>query len=440
MKPVRHVSRAVVIGAGIVGLNVGLRLLREGLHVEFIDPRAPGSGASFGNAGVIAVEAAVPINMPALLHSAPRFLLRQQGPLVVKPAYLLQALPWLLRFLSACRADRVERISAALHSMSRLALQEYERLFAELALEDDIRRTGALMLYHTKAAFEGAQPAIELRRRRGAHIEVLDDEQVRDMEPASGPVHKGLYFPDYASLDSPGLLCRRLADRASTLGAVFHQAEVRSIRIAGGRPVSLDCHDGRELPLEDAAVVIAAGAHSKGLAADVGCDVALDTERGYHVEIANPNITLSRPVLVSDGAFFASTMQGRLRLAGTVEIAGLRREPDWRRADRMVERARIAFPGLRAAEWTRWMGFRPSMPDSLPVIGAAPLVAHAYIACGHGHLGMTLGAVTGRLIADTILGNEPSVDPRPFAPRRLRAFDPQRSSKRVTASPSIWRR
>jgi len=425
------VNRVVVIGTGIVGLNVGLRLLREGMQVEFIDPHPPGSGASYGNAGVIAVEAAVPINMPAMLSGAPGFLLRQQGPLVVKPAYLLQALPWLLRFLSACRPHRVEQISAALHSMSRFALKEYERLFADLEIGDDIRRTGALMLYYTKSSFEGAQPAIELRRRRGANIEILGEKQVLELEPASGRVHKGIYFPDYASLDSPQLLCRRLADRASTLGAVFHEAEVRSIGVAGGRPATLHCSDGRELRLDGAAVVIAAGAHSKGLAADVGCDVALDTERGYHVEIENPNITLGRPVLVSDGAFFASTMQGRLRLAGTVEIAGLQREPDWRRADRMVDRARIAFPDLRATEWTRWMGFRPSMPNSLPVIGASPLVSHAYVACGHGHLGMTLGAVTGTLIADAILGRDPMLDESPFAPRKLRSFNPRTQDARA---------
>ena len=157
------------------------------------------------------------------------------------------------------------------------------------------------------------------------------------------------------------------------------------------------------------------------MAADVGCDLALDTERGYHVEIENPNITLGRPVLVSDGAFFASTMQGRLRLAGTVEIAGLRREPDWRRADAMVQRARNAFPSLRAIKWTRWMGFRPSMPDSLPVIGVSPLVPNAYVACGHGHLGMTLGAVTGTLIADAMLGRKPRVDPGLLAPRSARS-------------------
>ena len=236
---------------------------------------------------------------------------------------------------------------------------------------------------------------------------------------------------DQAEAD-PG---QRLADRASALGAIFHEAEARSIVVAGGRAASIHFSDGSELQLDGAAVVVAAGAHSKGLAADVGCDIALDTERGYHVEIANPDITLTRPVLVSDGAFFASTMQGRLRLAGTVEIGGLSREPDWRRADAMVERAKIAFPGLRATEWTRWMGFRPSMPNSLPVIGASPLVPNAYVACGHGHLGMTLGAVTGTLIADAILGRAPMLDPSGFAPRKLRSFNP-RVLKEATAAPA----
>ena len=363
-----------------------------------------------------------------MLSSAPGFLFRQQGPIVVKPAYFLQALPWLVQFLSACRPHRVEQISATLHSMSKLALKEYERLFADLGLADDIRRTGALMLYHTQASFQSADAAIQLRRRRGANIEILSEKAVRDMEPASGPVYRGLYFPDYASLDSPQLLCQRLAQRASALGAVFHEAEARSIDVAGDQAVSVHCTDGRDLQLDDAAVIIAAGAHSRGLAADVGCDVALDTERGYHVEIENPNIPLGRPVLVSDGAFFASTMQGRLRLAGTVEIAGLRRQPDWRRADAMVDRARRAFPDLRATEWTRWMGFRPSMPNSLPVIGASPVVSNAYVACGHGHLGMTLGAVTGTLIADAILGRDPMLDQSPFAPRKLLSFPRARRS------------
>jgi D-amino-acid dehydrogenase len=414
-------QRAVVIGTGIVGLNIGLRLLHDGLQVEFIDPGEPGSGASYGNAGVVAVEAAVPTGMPSMLINAPAFLLRQQGPIVVKPAYFLQALPWLTRFLQACRPQRVEEISRAIHSMSRFALEEYERLFADLAIPDDIRRTGALMLYHTEASFAGARAAIELRFRRGARIELLDWPQVQAMEPHLARVHKAIYFPDYASLESPGMLCTRMAGRAKALGATFHRAEVSGIAVSGGLASSVRLRDGTELDLDSAAVIVAAGARSKGLAADVGCDIQLDTERGYHVEIENPGITLERPVLISDGAFFASMMQGRLRLAGTVEIAGLRRAPDWRRADAMVERARGAFPGLRAKDWTRWMGFRPSMPDSLPVIGASPHISNAYIACGHGHLGMTLGAITGSLVADAIAGRKSKLDASAFAPTPLRS-------------------
>ncbi|HVZ44844.1 MAG TPA: FAD-dependent oxidoreductase [Ramlibacter sp.] len=431
------VRRVVVIGTGVIGLNVGLRLLAQGMQVEFVDPSAPGSGCSHGNAGVIAVDAAVPIGMPSMLTGAAGFLLRQQGPIVVKPAYFVKALPWLIRFLLACRPHRVEQISRALHSIARFALEDYERLFCELRIEDDIRRTGALMLYHSPASFAGAQAAIGLRRRRGANIEILDERHVRDMEPDVGPVHKGLYFPDYASLDSPALLCRRLADRATELGAAFHRVAADSIAVAHGRPRAIRCDDGRELSLDDAAVVVAAGAFSRRLAADVGCDIPLDTERGYHVEIENPGIRFSRPVLVSDGAFFASTMQGRLRLAGTVEIAGLERSPDWRRADAMVERARAAFPRLRAAQWTRWMGFRPSVPHSLPVIGASTVVSNAYVACGHGHLGMTLGAVTGALVADAILGREPKLDPRPFAPRAMRAVGGARTGPKAQPAPAI---
>jgi D-amino-acid dehydrogenase len=415
------VERVVVIGTGIVGLNVGLRLLREGVPVEFVDPHPPGSGASLGNAGVIAVEAAVPTGMPSMRAGAPRFLLQQHGPIVVRPAYFLRALPWLVGFLRACRPRRVEEISVALHSLSRLALTEYEELFDDLQIEDDIRRTGALMLYHTPASFAGAQAAIELRRRRGARIEILGTREVQEMEPDVAPVHRAIHFPDYASLDSPASLCNRLADRAASLGAIFHRAQVQRIATSGGRAVAVHCNDGATLRLDRAAVVVAAGARSKKLAADVGCAVALDTERGYHAEIQDCGIDLQRPVLVSDGAFFASMMQGRLRLAGTVEIAGLQRAPDWRRADAMVERARSAFPGLRATEWTRWMGFRPSVPDSLPVIGASPAVHNAFVACGHGHLGMTLGAITGTLIADAVIGRKSKVDCVPFAPHPLRA-------------------
>jgi D-amino-acid dehydrogenase len=235
------------------------------------------------------------------------------------------------------------------------------------------------------------------------------------------------------------MLCTRMADRAKALGATFHRAEVSGIAVSGARATSLRLRDGNELALDNAAVIVAAGARSKRLAADVGCDIQLDTERGYHVEIENPGITVERPVLVSEGAFFASMMQGRLRLAGTVEFAGLKRPPDWRRADAMVERARSAFPGLRAREWTRWMGFRPSMPDSLPVIGASPHVSNAYVACGHGHLGMTLGAVTGSLVADAITGRRAKLDASAFAPSPLRSFSRQRPARGASTYPAVYR-
>jgi D-amino-acid dehydrogenase len=430
-------DRVVIIGAGIVGLNVGLRLLHEGLQVHFMDADSPGTGASRGNAGIIGVEAAVPVGMPSVLSGALGYLLRQDGAAIVRPGYLLRASPWLFKFLLACRPDRVEEISKALHAISRHALSEYEKLFADVTLPDDIQRSGSLTLYRSASAFASATAGIDLRRRRGARVEVLSADEAQALEPSIGPgVHKALFFPDYASLKSPQRLCKDLAQRAFELGASFQQVTVTGISVDRGRASSLHLADGGQLDVCRSAVVIAAGAFSKRLAADVGCDLALDTERGYHAEIEDPGISLQCPVLVSDGAFYASTMEGRLRLAGTVEFAGLARAPDWTRADRMVHQARDVFPALRALKWSRWMGFRPSMPNSLPVIGGSPLIDHAYVACGHGHLGMTLGAITGTLIADLILRRPPLVNPAPYAPRARVRFKPQNLERKLHGNQS----
>ena len=280
---------AVVIGTGIVGLNVGLRLLHDGMRVHFIDPLGPGAGASFGNAGVIGVGAAIPVGMPSVLAGTPAFLFNQAGTAIVRPRYLLNAAPWLAEFVRSCLPDRVEDISRALYSISSQALIAYEKLFSDVQLADDFRRTGSLTIYRSRASFDSAAAAIALREKRGARAHVLSESETLNLEPSLAQgIYRSLYFPDYASIQSPGGLCERLAKRARELGATFQWATVYRVCVVSGKATMLVLDNGDAVDVASSLLVVAAGAHSKSLANDIGCVISLDTERGYHAEVDNP--------------------------------------------------------------------------------------------------------------------------------------------------------
>lgn len=401
-----------VIGAGIIGLCCASYLQRHGRQVRLVDPLPPGRGTSFGNAGGLSSGACVPIAMPGIVSQIPKWLFDPEGPLVVRPGYLLKALPWLLQFIGSAKPETVERSADAILGLTRPLFENLVPIARDAGVEGLIRRVGQLHLYSTDAAFAGDARGREMRTRRGLKLEILGAEEIRQMEPDLAPIFKhAVYFPDHGHCANPLGLSEGLAAEIVRRGGAIVQAQVRELEIGADGVRSITTESG-VLAVDE--LVIAAGAWSHRLAAKLGHKVPLESQRGYHAMLASPSIGPRRNVQWTERKFIATPMQEGVRFAGTVEIAGLEAEPDYRRADVLLKQGLDMFPGLEGGEVTRWMGHRPCIPDSVPVVGRSPIHRNVTFAFGHGHIGLICAPTTGRLVAELVTGARPSLDPRPY--------------------------
>ena len=406
-----------VVGAGIVGLASALSLLRDGHRVTILDRLPPGEGASYGNAGMIQVDACVPIATPGVLRRVPAMLLDPQGPLVIRWRYLVRVAPWLARFAAAAAPGRVEEISVALAALLERAWDSWRPLAAAAGAESLFRPSGELYVYRTRRALEAARPGHALQRRRGVRLEELGPAELGQLEPTlARDLAGGAFSPDCLSVADPLRLSQLFADEIRRRGGAILREEVRAVEMGPDGPAALRTGSGRR-PLDR--LVVAAGAFSKPLAAGLGVRLPLDTQRGYHLMLPRPGVGLRVPLIVGGRRFGIVPMAGGVRLAGTAELAGLHAPPDYRRARMLGPMARQIVPGLNTEGGAEWMGHRPSMPDSLPVIGAVPGCDRAVLAFGHGHLGLTLAAVTGGLVADLVAGRGGALDLAPYRPDRF---------------------
>lgn len=412
----RHI---VVIGAGAVGAAIALALQRDGLRVTLVEREGPAAGASYGNASVIATESVLPVSSPGLAWKVPGMLLDPLGALRIRWRYLPRLAPWLLRFLAAGRPGAYEAAAAALATLQEDALEAWRRLLREAAAEELLVRRGWLAVYTDPVRLARAEAEVALQQRLGVPAERLDTPAIRQMEPAlTAGLAGGWYFPEVAHLLDPARVVERLVARFREGGGELVIAAARGFRRGADGRVEALLTDGGELPCDGA--VVAAGAWSRPLAAALGARLPLETERGYHLTLPAPGLALGRPIYSNEFAMAITPLEeGRLRLAGTVELGGLEAPPDWRRAEVLARRAGRLFPDLQAGGAERWMGFRPSMPDSLPVLGPVPGLDNAWLAFGHGHVGVTLAARSAELIADLVAGRRPRVDPFPFRADRF---------------------
>jgi len=407
-----------VIGAGIVGVSTACYLLRDGHRVTLVDRDGPGEGASKGNAGAISPGSCVPLAMPGTLAKVPQWLLDPDGPLVVRPSYFPRAAPWLLRFALAGRESRISAIANALRALHALTFDSYAPLLANARAGHLIRRSGCLVVYRSRQAFEASAREWAMRRERGVRVEALDAVALRQMEPALSPALAcGVFLPEHGYTTDPYRLVMGLADRFVADGGAFRKTEVRGLRVRAGNGVELVTADGTTEGFKK--VILAAGAWSGTLAAMIGMRLPLETQRGYHVTLADAGIAPRIPIASAEGKFYVTPMEGGLRAAGTVEFAGLHAAPDFSRARRLLAQLKILYPEARTETFSEWMGHRPCFPDSLPVIGPVPGIADVILAFGHGHNGMTSGPVTGRLIADIVAGRVPPIDLGPYRPDRF---------------------
>jgi len=415
--------RVAVIGAGVVGLACAATLTQRGHHVRWIDPDPPGRGCSGGNAGLFSLSSFVPLALPGAWAKAPGWLTDPQGPLTIRPAYLSRVLPWLWQLHRSSRLDRVVASADAMHTLLAPTWDAWLPLAQWAGASALIRRDGWAAAYRSKMALDGDALGWRLRTERGIRIDTLTGGSVREFDPNLSPaITHLLHLPDQGHCLDPLGLCQALARAVLAHGA---DAPVP------GRALSFEVRDGRIAQVHTErgaidvdAVVVAAGAFSGALAEQLGARVPLDTERGYHITLKSPSVMPRVPLLEAEGKWFATPMTAGLRLAGTVEFAGLDAAPNWLRANALVDQLPKLLPHLNhraIGDADRWMGRRPSLPDSRPVIGRSPRFVNAVLAFGHAHVGLTSAAMTGRLVAQLLTGERPSIDLSPFAPDRFGA-------------------
>lgn len=407
-----------VIGTGIVGTCTAAWLQRDGHRITFVDPLDAGEACSFGNAGSMSPSACLPVGMPGVWKKAPAWVLDPLGPLTVRGSYLPAVLPWLLRFVRHSKPAEVVRIATALRGLLAPIFESYQPLLEHAGGQALVRRTGCLYVYSSREVAAQWQWGMDLRRSLGVALRDVDRDELESLEPdLKGAFRFGILAPENGSTVDPSALvkalhARCLADGATHLkkrviGFAQRDRQVQALQLEGGEPLAVD------------GVVVAAGAWSARLAAQLGARVPLETQRGYHVTVKSSNLALRHTVMAVEHNLMVNPMAMGLRLAGSVELAGLRAPPNYARADVLLRKGRELFPHLDASETTRWMGHRPCLPDSLPVIGRAPRAENAWLGFGHGHVGMCGGATTGREIAHLVAGRAPQVDLAPFSPLRF---------------------
>jgi glycine/D-amino acid oxidase-like deaminating enzyme len=406
-----------VLGAGAVGVSTALYLQRDGHQVMLVDRDEPGMGCSFGNAGLIQCSSVLPVAAPGVLRSVPKMLLDPDQPLVLRWRHLLSLTPYLMGFLREAQASRFAANADALAAIIPQSYEGYRPLIEAAGLQSLVWQRGEMQVFKSRAVFDGAEHGRRMRMDRGVKVELLGSDDLRDLEPAlTHDCRWGVLLPSSYQTADPYRLISGLARHFAAQGGTIVKATVRDVRAESSDRVVIRCDD-RDVTADE--VVVAFGAFSGPVAAQLGGRTPLNSERGYHAMLPDPGVELHHTIISGDYRFAMSPMEGRVRLAGTAELAKVGAPPKYERARRLIPLGQKLLPGLRADGATYWMGHRPSLPDSLPVIGASPRHPNVHFAFGHGHSGLTLGGITGRLIADLVAGREP---PMPMAPYSVERF------------------
>ncbi len=407
----------MVVGAGIVGVCCARYLQLAGQPVTLVDRAPPGEGCSFGNAGVLSTWSCEPMARPGLWKDLPRWALDPLGPVSLKVRYLPRLAPWLVRFFAQATPRRMAAISDAMFTLNHPTVELFRQLLAGSGHEGLVADASYLYVSRHREGLDENAWNWRLRRDRGAPVRVLGPAELRELEPDLSPEYvKGIAIGGQGRATNPARLVRVLGELVEADGGTVLQREVRAAqpREDGGARLHTD-----QGVLEAPRLVIAAGAWSGGLARAFGVQIPLQGERGYHMEFANPGITVHNSVNDADRSFVASSMEGGVRCAGTSEFNSLDAPPDWRRARIMKRLGKALFPKLNVEQGSEWMGRRPTLPDTVPVIGPVAGHPHVLLAFGHGHLGLTGAPMTGRMVAALATGGRLNVDLAPYRPERF---------------------
>ncbi len=407
----------VIIGAGIIGLTTAHRLLDQGHQVTLVD-RGELTAASRGNAGIIAHADILPLASPRMILQALRWFIDPVGPLSVRPSCIPRLAPWLARFLLASLPSRVERSMRGIVPLQLMALPAWERRLSQLRLTSELNRNGMLCVFEKTDAFEAMKQSYHDQLQLGIPLELVDGSVLRSLEPAlSERFQRAAFFPSVAHVNDPLKLAMKLASAAASRGAELVEDSVSGIAVTSGEEPIVVFEGGRTQPADR--VIVSAGAWSKKLAACLGDSVPLDTERGYNATIAEPGIKLGRPVMFDEHAFVLTPLKTGLRVGGAVELASTSAQPNWQRVEAILAKAHAFVPGLQEEGRVDYMGCRPSLPDSLPVISTSRWSRKVVYAFGHAHHGLTQAAATAELVGALISGEQPAIDLAPYSAQRF---------------------
>jgi D-amino-acid dehydrogenase len=406
----------LVIGAGIVGVSSALWLQRSGAHVTLIDRIGPAAGTSYGNGGILAACAVVPVTVPGLLGKAPRMLLDPDQPLFLKWSYLPRLLPFLRRYLANATAAQVDRTSRALTELLSDCADQHLALAKGTPAEAFVKPGSYLFGYSDRTAFLADGFTWDIRRERGYGFREMSADDLAAHDPAlAGCFGHGVECPHHGLITDPGAYVTALANHFQNQGGTIVTGKVTGFEWKDGRAVAANTSAGR---ITSDQFLVTTGAWSGPLAKQLGIRVPLESERGYHVEFLEPSMTLKSPIMVASGKFVASSMNGRLRCAGIVEFGGLESGPSKPPFALLKRQVARLFPHLTYSDTVEWMGHRPATADSIPVIGRAPAAENVHVGYGHHHIGLSGGPKTGRWLAQMITGKPVNTDLSAFSPAR----------------------
>ena len=404
-----------VIGAGIVGICSAYFLKKSGFNVTLIDKEKPGTMTSFGHACSFADYANVPVNYPGLIWDIPSMLLRKDGPLAIDLFYILKNLPWAISFLKNCNKEKVNEIASSLTNLLKHSQISYDEIFQDVDVSEYISHEENLYLFDSKKSFEDNEYANVIRKNNNVKVRNLNKNEVKELEPNIADVYyAGQIFTGSRHTTNPLAISNKIFDKFLELGGIYINQNVKNI-IQKEKKIEL-CLEDKNFYFDK--IIVSTGAWSNQIANKFGDKFPLDTERGYHILFDTNEKLINRPVAWSESGFYLIQIHDGIRAAGTVEIAGLKKPPNKKRLAMIERQSRKVLPQLREVKST-WMGRRPTLPDSLPVIGKSQNNNNVIYAFGHQHVGWTLGAVTGKIIDSLSKDQVPNIDISAYAPDRF---------------------
>ena len=409
-------SSVGIVGAGIQGVCISLYLLKKGFEVTLIDRDEPGRvSASYGNAGHFSPYASVPINRPDILADIPQMLLSSTGPLALKWNYLPKMIPWFLKFIKNCSKKKMLHTAKYMHQILNLALPAYDELFKDIDVSGLIESKG-IIYFWTEKDLKSRELEINIRKELGVKQQLLTPHEIHDLEPHIKKIyHGGVLYPNARHTKNPKKILIKLFNLFLKQGGVFEKKDVKTITFSfDDKPIIKSNFNSYDFDK----VVIACGAFSKKFTDQVNEKIPLDTERGYHVHFKDHDHLLSRPVIFLNRGFGITPMEQGLRVVGTVEFGGLDNPLNKKRILNLVNNAKYLFSGLSDHQ-DEWLGFRPSLPDFLPVMGPSKKYKNLFYSFGHHHLGWTLGAISGKIVAGMIAKENTNLDLSPYSSLRF---------------------